>query len=75
MDKLLKRLESDGYGCWIGSHYFGSVSYADDLKLLSPTIYGLRKMTSSVRNLVRSMGCSITLLRQSAYYMLGQLQR
>ncbi len=45
MDTLLKRLESEGYGCWISSHYFGSVCYADDLKLLSPTIYGLRKMT------------------------------
>ncbi len=45
MDTLLKRLETKGYGCWIGSHYFGSVGYADDLKLLSPTIYGLRKMT------------------------------
>ncbi len=45
MDTLLKRLESEGYGFWIGSHYFGSAGYADDLKLLSPTIYGLRKMT------------------------------
>ncbi len=41
MDTLLKILESEGYD----SHYFGSVGYADDLKLLSPTIYGLRKMT------------------------------
>ncbi len=45
MDTLLKRLESEEYGCWIDSHYFGSVGYADDLKLLSPTICGLRKMT------------------------------
>ncbi len=28
-----------------GHHYYGSVVYADDLKLLSPTIHGLRKMT------------------------------
>ncbi len=33
MDTLMKRLESEGYGSWIGSHYFGSVGYADDLKL------------------------------------------
>ncbi len=45
MDTLPKRLESEEYGCWNGSHYFASVGYADDLKLLSPTIYGLRKMT------------------------------
>ncbi len=45
MDDLLKRLEAEGFGCWIGNHYFGSVGYADDLKLLSPSAHGLRRMT------------------------------
>ncbi len=44
MGTLLTRLEFEGYGCWIGNHYCGSVSYTDDLKLLSPTIRGLRMM-------------------------------
>jgi hypothetical protein len=46
MDALLKRLEDEGYGCWIGNHYFGSMGYADDLKLISPTIQGLKMMNS-----------------------------
>ncbi len=37
MDALLKMVEAEGFGCWIGNHYFGSVGYADDLKLLSPS--------------------------------------
>ncbi len=45
MNALLKRLEAEGFVCWIGNHYFGSVGYADDLKLLSPTAHGLRRMT------------------------------
>lgn len=44
MDVLLDRLSQSGYGCFIGHHFMGSVSYADDLTLLSPTIYGLQKM-------------------------------
>ncbi len=45
MDVLLDKLQSEGYGYWIGNHYYGSIGYADDLKLLSPSIHGLRKMT------------------------------
>ncbi len=45
MDALLNRLEIEGYGCWIESHYFWSIGYADDLKLLSPSVHGLRKLT------------------------------
>ncbi len=41
MDVLLDKLQSEGYGCWIGNHYYGSIGYADDLKLLSPSIHGL----------------------------------
>ncbi len=41
MDALLNRLKREGYGCWIGNHYCGSVEYADDLKLLSPSVHGI----------------------------------
>ena len=44
MDELLKRLELQGYGCWMGHHYVGSVCYADDLTLISPTVNALRQM-------------------------------
>ncbi len=41
---LLNRLERKCYGWWIGNHYFGSIGYSDDLKLLSPSVHGLRKL-------------------------------
>ena len=33
-----------GFGCNIGSYYFGALGYADDVVLLCPTREGLRKM-------------------------------
>jgi hypothetical protein len=44
MDMLLVKLEKSGYGCKIGGHYFGALSYADDLTLICPTLYGLQQM-------------------------------
>ncbi len=44
MDELLKRLEAEGVGCWIGKHYYGDVGYAYDLTLAVPSVRGLRQM-------------------------------
>ncbi len=44
MDVLLKRLEAEAVGCQRGKHYFGTLSYADDLPLAVTGIEGLRKM-------------------------------
>ena len=44
MDELLLRLEDSGIGCKVGSHYFGSIGYADDLSLVCPTLQGFQKM-------------------------------
>ena len=44
MDELLSRLERSGIGCHIGNNYYGNIWYADDLKLLCPSINGLKKM-------------------------------
>jgi hypothetical protein len=43
-DILLERLKTNGNGCWMGNHYFGALSYADDLCILSPTLSGLENM-------------------------------
>jgi hypothetical protein len=43
-DILLERLKSNGSGCWVGNNYYGALSYADDLCILSPTISGLKDM-------------------------------
>ena len=44
MDVLLTRLEQSGYGCKIGGYYYGALSYADDLTLMCPSLYGLQQM-------------------------------
>ena len=44
MDELIMRLKQIGIGCWMGTHYCGAVSYADDLTLMSPTNAGLQEM-------------------------------
>ena len=41
MDVLLEQLEQSGFGCKIGRHYFGALSYADDLTLICPSPSGL----------------------------------
>ena len=46
MDELLLKLKSSGSGCYIGTHYFGVLGYADDLVLLCSTKEGLRKIIS-----------------------------
>jgi hypothetical protein len=44
VDILLLQLEQSGYGCKIGGHYYGALSYADDLTLICPSLYGLQQM-------------------------------
>ena len=44
IDVLLERLESSGVGCHIGHEYLGSLCSADDLALLTSTVFSLRRM-------------------------------
>jgi len=44
IDELIKDLEASGYGCHVGHLFYGALGYADDLSLLAPSIYGLKKM-------------------------------
>ena len=44
LDILLDRLHKSGIGCWIGNKFCGSLTYADDVTLLSPTATGLQEM-------------------------------
>ena len=46
VDNLFSELSQLGLGCHVGPAYAGAFGYADDIALLSPTIYGLRKMIS-----------------------------
>ena len=46
LNSLLLQLESSGYGCHIGNHYYGSLAYAYDIALLCPSRSGLQVMFS-----------------------------
>ena len=44
IDNLLETLRKLGYGCYMGNVFSGAIGYADDLVLLSPSLYVLRSM-------------------------------
>ncbi len=44
LDDLIAEMEDNGDGCRIGMKYFGIFRFADDQKLLSPTLLGLQRM-------------------------------
>jgi len=38
------KLSKAGIGCFVGSHFVGTLAYANDIVLLAPTASALRKM-------------------------------
>ncbi len=42
IDGLLIRLEKTGMGCHMCIHFIGTLAFANDLNLLSPTLSGLK---------------------------------
>jgi hypothetical protein len=44
MDQLLSRLQGSPFGCQVDNVFMGAFAYADDLIILSPTLYGTRCM-------------------------------
>ncbi len=46
IDILIERLEKCNAGCWIGHKFVGCAGYADDVKLLSPSVTGLQIMVN-----------------------------
>ena len=57
IDECLKRLETDGIGCWRGKQYYGCLCYEDDLTLVVLSVSGLRKMVETCE---RDLGENIT---------------
>ena len=45
-DSLLKRLEESGVGYHMGGHFTGALVYVDDITLLSPSMSGLRTLST-----------------------------
>ena len=50
IDELLKRLRASGIGCHMRHHYAGALGFADDLILLCPSLYGIRRMLEICEN-------------------------
>ena len=46
LDVLLCNLRLSGYGCHVGNTFMGSLAYADDVILLCPTVYAMKKLLS-----------------------------
>jgi hypothetical protein len=44
IDELISGLGNSNFGCHIGQLFCGAFAYADDVIILAPTIFGLRKM-------------------------------
>ena len=43
IDPLLVQLSNSGYGCHIEGVYAGALTYADDITLLCPSVWGLNE--------------------------------
>jgi len=46
VDDLISLLRRSGYALYIGRLYIGCLLYADDIVLLSPSCFGLRKLAN-----------------------------
>ena len=46
LDPMLESLRRSGYGCTIGTHFFGAVAYADDVLIMATSVQGLQEMVS-----------------------------
>ena len=44
IDDILLNLAHSGYGCYVGHQFTGALAYADDIVLLSPSLYGLNQI-------------------------------
>ena len=44
IDDLFLKLKHLGLGCHVGLTYAGAFGYGDDIALVSPSIYGLKKI-------------------------------
>ena len=53
IDNLFSKLKQLGLGCHVGLTYAGAFGYADDISLVSPSIYGLKKMISICESYAR----------------------
>ncbi len=44
IDGILDRLKESGIGCYLSNSYVGAIAFADDIKMLCPTLSGMQLM-------------------------------
>ena len=66
IDELLDRLQKSGIGCRMGHYYAGALGFADDLILMCPSLYGIRKMLEICENFAAEY--NLILMEQKASY-------
>ena len=47
VDKLFKQLDRNDNGCHVGPVYAGAIEYADDMGLVAPSLYRLKRMVAT----------------------------
>ena len=61
INDLFDLLNQSGFGCYINNYFYGSVSYADDIVLLSPSVQGLQELVNISKNYFDSLDMVISL--------------
>ena len=68
VNDLLIELKNNETGCHMGHYFVGALGYADDLILLSPTVYGLELMIIICENYAKEH--SILFNRNKSKYLI-----
>ena len=70
VDSIIQRLRVSGYGCIIGTEFFGCIMYADDLVLVSHSICVLQKMIDICADELNCLGLAFN-AKKSCYLRFG----
>ena len=60
INDMFDLLNQSGFGCYINNYFYGSVSYADDIVLLSPSVQGLQELVNISKNYFDSLDFACT---------------
>ena len=70
LDGLIQKLKHRGTGCHIGRTYCGVFDYVDDLAIVSPTLFDLRKMIEICEEYASEMDVLFNEKKRLNYYVI-----
>ena len=72
IDNLFSKLKQLGLGCHVGLTYAGAFGYADDIALVSPSIYSLKKIISICESYARDYHITFNPVKnQNLYFFIA----